>query len=683
MSLLDDVSIVVTPNGYKAGELYAVVPVPTEGADVVVDGDFPLPNTAWSLTNATVEVNGARVNNTIVAGFAAFSQLLSGTVIGKQFVLTYDVIATNGKDLVLDNSTSLFLNTSTTGINRKLYYTWGRGDNYLVIKRAVADTDVTIDNVILQEYTAADMDVTRASAATRVDENGLVNYAEIVGSEEVTNGDFATDSDWSKASNWTISGGSASSDGVSAISNLSQTVVDFTGKTFLVEGVASNITQGFAYISLGGSDLQIVVDSNGAFSHTISISTANSTLFISARNNFIGSIDNVSVKEVTRDNVPRIDYSGGGCPHILAEPQRTNLVTESSDFNDSSWNADGSNLNLTRTPNAATSPSGENDATKLIPNNTSKNPSTAYIQDSTGATEPYVSSLFAKKGEYDYLISTVGTYNGGYWASFNLANGTVNSQPTQVDTTASIEDFGNGWYRCLITTTSTGGLGICLASPSVDGTISTNYTNTTNGIYIWGAQLEVGSYPTSYIPTSGSTVTRVQDQFSRDGISSLINSTEGVLFVEFKTLTETGVFRQFNLSKDSGNRIYITKRGDSGNLEFRMENPSGNLNFSFSENTTNDFVKVAFRYGLNNFAVFIDGVNKNVTATGNVFASGTLNTLEFDSPLGQPFYGKVKQLQVYSTALSDEQLIQLTGTSGTDFYESYAAMASALTYTIQ
>ena len=35
MSLLDDVSIVVTPNGYKAGELYAVIPVPTEGAEEV------------------------------------------------------------------------------------------------------------------------------------------------------------------------------------------------------------------------------------------------------------------------------------------------------------------------------------------------------------------------------------------------------------------------------------------------------------------------------------------------------------------------------------------------------------------------------------------------------------------------------------------------------------------------
>ena len=58
-------------------------------------------------------------------------------------------------------------------------------------------------------------------------------------------------------------------------------------------------------------------------------------------------------------------------------------------------------------------------------------------------------------------------------------------------------------------------------------------------------------------------------------------------------------------------------------------------------------------------------------------------SFDFNGNNGLPFYGKVRQLQVYNTALTDEQLLQLTGTSGTDFYESYAEMASALTYTIQ
>jgi hypothetical protein len=154
----------------------------------------------------------------------------------------------------------------------------------------------------------------RDSAATRVNKEGLIeqvgyfgpelvqngNFSEL-GPELVVNGNFATDSDWTKGSAWTISNGKASCDGSQSTSNLYQTIGSFVNKTFLVEGFASNVTQGFAYISLGGSDLQIVVNSSGSFKHYVNISSGNDRLFISARNNFIGSIDNVSVKEVGQD----------------------------------------------------------------------------------------------------------------------------------------------------------------------------------------------------------------------------------------------------------------------------------------------------------------------------------------------------------------------------------------------
>ena len=162
------------------------------------------------------------------------------------------------------------------------------------------------------------------------------------------------------------------------------------------------------------------------------------------------------------------------------------------------------------------------------------------------------------------------------------------------------------------------------------------------------------------MPTSGATNTRLQDIANNSGNSTLINSTEGVLYGEISTLAELGTFRQINISKDSSNRIYVSKRANNGKLEFRMENPLGNLNFSFVQDTTTETIKFAFRYGLNNFAVFINGVNKNVTTIGNVFSVGTLNNLEFNSPLNQPFYGNVKALAVYKEALTDAQLQCLT-----------------------
>ena len=91
--------------------------------------------------------------------------------------------------------------------------------------------------------------------------------------------------------------------------------------------------------------------------------------------------------------------------------------------------------------------------------------------------------------------------------------------------------------------------------------------------------------------------------------------------------------------------------------------------------------KIAVKWKLNDFALWVNGVEVLTDSSGA--APIGLNRLGFDNASTAIFLGKVKQLQVYDTALTDEQLLQLTGESGTDFYESYAEMASALTYTIQ
>jgi hypothetical protein len=313
-----------------------------------------------------------------------------------------------------------------------------------------------------------------------------------------------------------------------------------------------------------------------------------------------------------------------GCPSILLEPARINYARYSQQFDVSeTW----TQLNSpTITPNTHTAPDGT---------------LTAYTF-TAGAASAQIQQVFA--------TGTSGvSYTGSVYIKRLFGSGNVRIRVSEnTNTTIAVT---SDWTRVSFTATST---------TSNQIRIGFNIETIGDSVAIWGAQLEEGAYPTSYIPTTIGTSTRIADAVSKTGISDLINSEEGVFFIEFKTLSETGTFRQFNLSKDSGNRIYITKRGDNGNLEFRMANPSGNLNFSFVENTTNDFVKVAFRYGLNDFAVFIDGVNKNVTSTGNVFASGTLNTLQFDSPLSQPFFGKVKQLALFPTPLSNDQCIALT-----------------------
>ena len=126
---------------------------PTYGSpELVVDGDFPAGTTAWAfLGGASLQANGAKIDNTVTADNAYISQELTNSPNGKRFELTYDVIETNGTTLALELLSNLNLNTATIGTNRKITFTWDKVSAFLTIKRISAGTNVTIDNVSLKE----------------------------------------------------------------------------------------------------------------------------------------------------------------------------------------------------------------------------------------------------------------------------------------------------------------------------------------------------------------------------------------------------------------------------------------------------------------------------------------------------------------------------------------------------
>ena len=521
---------------------------------------------------------------------------------------------------------------------------------------------------------AADMDVTRATAGTRVDENGLVNYAQVVtGSDIVTNGDFSNGStDWTLQNGWSLG-----TNDVEFNTSLSQyrklfqenflNIGSHYKLTFEIKSISSGSIANFGY--------------SGSFD-TIGVNTQIFTaiyddLYLEPTNDAVLTIDNIKVEEVTRNNVPRIDYTGGGCPHILAEPQRTNLVTYSEDF--SNWN----NFRSTLTPNETTSPDGTINAYLVeqdYPNTSIHGGLNKSIAVTNGVEYTY--SFFVKKKEYSFIeLAEAATSSGNVSTWFDVENGVVGN--IGAGSTAQIEDYGSGWYRCSITFTSafTGGRNFVLYLSAANGSSTANIVG---GAYIWGAQLEAGSYPTSYIKTSGSTVTRNADQFTRDGIASLINSTEGVLFFEGGILSDDGTTQIISLFESTSSRVSLTFSTTLNRIQFyvAINGFTNTVTINAEGFTKTDINKIALRYGANNYALFINGVKEGENTTqGNTFTVGSLTELTLSNTL--PFYGKVKQLQVYDTALTDMQLIQLTGTSGTDFYESYSEMAESLTYTIQ
>ena len=675
MSLLDDVSIVITPNAYNVSTLYAVIPTPSEGDEEVNNNDFSTASDWTPQTGWTVAGNGVATVDSSAAGTTNLTSTGMTVIVGRTYLAEMYVDSSSGSGIRFDLggvSSGSYLNT-TGLITATIIATSTAG---FVITASSSDTVSQISRVSVKEYTSADMDVTRETAATRVDENGLVNYAEILGGDIVTNGNFTTDlsgwtitgTDATHTVTWTETGARYQSDTTSPVLGLAQVFFE-VGKTYTVTcNIAYAVGSGTLRCSIGGVNQSAFTEGFNTRT-SVALSYTNLT-FLRNSTDVDAIISKVIVKEVTRDNVPRIDYTGGGCPHILAEPQRENELTYSEDFSNAAWGTLGT---ITVTSDDTTSPSGDLSADKVL--GLDSGSAINQIVNGTSGIE-YTNSCYIKN--VDATSSNLLIRNASSAVSSLLNwSGSVLSSITNTTGITTFTDEGNGWYRIISTYTSIE----ATQRPRIYPAIGTANTS----VYIWGAQLEVGSYATSYIPTSGTTVTRNQDIFTRDGISSLINSPEGVLFVEMAALSDDGTSRDISVSDGtSANYARISLSNAVGNIEYNVVVGSSTQASGTSAMTQTNFNKIAVKWKVNDFALWVNGSEVLTELSGTSFSSSTLTTLNFDRGSGtNPLYAKVKQLQVYDTALTDEQLLQLTGESGTDFYESYAEMAAALTYTLQ
>jgi len=185
-----------------------------------------------------------------------------------------------------------------------------------------------------------------------------------------------------------------------------------------------------------------------------------------------------AVYEGITDDVPRVDYSGGGCPSLLLESQRTNLIASSEYFDSSvGWESVGS-----FTANATISPEGLMNASSL-------NTDYLEVRPSVVSGTDYTYSIFVKANtDTTPQIIFTGTSFPNTQANYDLNTGSVTSYTTQM---AGIDDYGNGWYRIYATETAT----------ATDSTSRLRFYCQTS--YIYGAMFEAGSYVSSYIPTYG------------------------------------------------------------------------------------------------------------------------------------------------------------------------------------
>jgi hypothetical protein len=346
-------------------------------------------------------------------------------------------------------------------------------------------------------------------------------------------------------------------------------------------------------------------------------------------------------------NLPRIDYTGGGCGKLLLEPQRTNLITYSEQFNNAGW----AKSLCTITANQIVSPSGYLDADLVTTSGT-----TDTLQQSVSVTSgtAYTFSGFIKSGSTDIISLVVFSSFPTSAGSYNLTNGTATSAVGSP--VVSIQDYGNGWYRATLTATatSTGTANFYFASSSTDA-VST--------YHVWGAQLEAGSYASSYIgPTLGSASTRGADACSKTGISSLIGQTEGTLFAEVNA-NSTGEIQDIELGDGTvNNRVILRLNPDNTFRLICVQASSFVLNkTSVATFAQGENLKIAAVYKSSAISkMFVNGVSV-LSATAGVI-TGSFSGIFIGSIGGSInlINSPVEQMILFPTALSDAEAIALT-----------------------
>ena len=300
----------------------------------------------------------------------------------------------------------------------------------------------------------------------------------------------------------------------------------------------------------------------------------------------------------------------------------------------------GSKNGVTTTPNTSEtlSPEGVYNATKLTATTTDP-----YIYQSLNVTaDPHTMSLYVK-GVGD-SIGKVGRILFWYIGS---ATGTTTSHQFTLT---------GDWQRIEATTTPTGAGSLTFR---VD--IPADISVIGDEAYIYGIQVEAGSYPTSYIPTYGSSVTRSGDVCINAGNASTFNDSEGVLYAEMSALADDLTYRQIGISG--------VLEANQVNLSFdNVSNRIGGVVLSsgtyhvlwhiVSDTTT--FLKVALKYKLNDISLWINGVEVDTEISANTPIN--LNELNFSVGLSNAnkFYGNAKQILYFPTALTDSELSALT-----------------------
>ena len=363
--------------------------------------------------------------------------------------------------------------------------------------------------------------------------------------------------------------------------------------------------------------------------------------------------------ETVGSGEPRIDFKDNTKGALLLEPSRTNSNINSENFLAPNYNYVG---RITRTPNAAVSPDGLQNAyaiTETTDNGTHLLGQASWNQSISDTSV----SVFAKANGRKYIVIGNANMAPSMNTWFDLENGVVGTQnPNTIN--ATIEPYGNGWYRCSISyLPNKGNTYPVIYLSDTDGG-SVNYQgDSASGVYLWGYQIEVNaSYATSYIPTSGSAVTRVGESTSQTVPDGVIGQTEGTVFLDFKPQTLDGTSRY--LSIENSNSVVSGWMGVfaslvSGTIRFRFYGDGWDIDSSLIiEKDTRYKIAFSYKNGVQT-SIYVNGnLLNNITASlsGKSYQKIRLS----EAAIGVRGDADFNDIKLYDTIKTDQELAALT-----------------------
>ena len=610
--------------GYFSSELVQNGDFSELGSELVTNGDFAtdsdwIKQGGWSIASGSANCNDS-------TGYRSISQSSLVSPIGKTYKVTYEVSDyVSGEVRCILGGFTLGQITSSNGlVTEYLTVSNASSNTFVYLETRGSGFTGSIDNVSVKQVDPNDRwSLGNGSGGTAWSITDKANYDNSATSGSFTNRIFQSGLDLKSGKKYKLTFD-----------------VTTTGSTDLWIG---NSVGGVNYE--GGTYRAF---STGYYCVLFDMPSEQTTLAFFANNNDV-TLDNISLVEVQGDR-PRLSYdiTNGvveSQPHLLLEPSSTNLLTFSEDFSQSVWNKQNSTI----TSNYSVAADGTSNATR-------------FLTTSNVASFLQVLSL---------SISNTTSYTVSVWAKSNNNNLNDFRFYTSTAGTSSVFTATTYWKRFEFNFTSTG----TTSNIGLRG-VSGKETD----IQIFAFQLEQQSFATSYIKTAGTTITRAAETCNNSKPS--VNSTEGVLYAEIAALADDLEYEILSVSDgSSNNRAYLQYTNVSNQIKF-VYKVGGATQAGIGTATFDivDFHKIACKWKANDFALWIDGNEVGTDTNGSVNSAGTFTQVNFDDGAGNTdFYGKVKGLAVYNEALSESQLMQLTGVTASSIYNNFVTRTASFT----